>query len=160
MPQNGTMQAQRIESFSEFRKRKSDERVQHETSKKGKSIKSKAKVKEVCIGIGLLTLVKGELKPVKGKVKMVRVSTTIRKLDLLKLAYEKHCAHDRTFDKHADYTLAYPDGSEVLTLPDHPNRIFQLDEYQPEVGKAYNHITLFLLKRSDQERYNHLQNDT
>ena len=34
---------------------------------------------------------------------------------------------------------------------------FQLDEYQKEVGKAYNHITLYLLKRSDQENCNNLQ---
>ena len=54
-------------------------------------------------------------------------------------------------------TLTYPDGTEILTLPDDPNRIFQLDEYQKDVGKAYNHITLYLLKRSDQELYNQLQ---
>ena len=39
--------------------------------------------KEVPIGIGIMTLTKGELKPLKGKAKMVRVATTIRKLDLL-----------------------------------------------------------------------------
>ena len=50
---------------------------------------------------------------------MVRVPTTIRKLELLKLSYDKHCAHDRTFDKDADYTLAFPDGTEIITLPDH-----------------------------------------
>ena len=99
--------------------------MQHEsTSKKGKSKPSK--IKEVSIGIGILTLAKGEMKPIKGKVKMLRVHTTIRKLDLLKQAYEKHCAHDRTFDRHADYTLAYPDGTEVLTLPDHSNRVFSI----------------------------------
>ena len=153
--QKGTVRTQRIESFNEFRKRKSEERMQHETSKKGKTKPSKDK--EVSVGIGILTLAKGEMKPIRGKVKMLRVHTTIRKLDLLKQAYEKHCAHDRTFDRHADYTLAYPDGTEVLTLPDHPNRIFQLDDYQKELGKAYNRITLYLLKRSDQENYNNLQ---
>ena len=91
---------------------------------------------------------------------MVRVPTTIRKLDLLKVSYEKHCAHDRNFDKEALYTLVYPDGTEILTLPDHPNRIFQLDEYQKDVGKSFNRITLFLLKRSDQELYNQLQQDS
>lgn len=35
-PQKGTMQTQPIESFNKFRKRKSDERMQHEISKKGK----------------------------------------------------------------------------------------------------------------------------
>ena len=97
------------------------------------------------------------MKPIRGKVKMLRVHTTIRKLDLLKQAYEKHSAHDRAFDRHADYTLAYPDGTEVLTLPDYPNRIFQLDEYQRELGNAYNRITHYLLKQSDQENYNNLQ---
>ena len=73
------------------------------------------------------------------------------------MSYEKHCAHDRCFDKEALYTLVYPDGTEILTLPDHPNRIFQLDEYQKDIGKAFNRITLFLLKQSDQELYNQLQ---
>ena len=117
-------------------------------------------VKEVFVGIGLMNLTKGEFKPVKGKIKMVRVPTTIRKLELLKLSYDKHCAHDRTFDKDADYTLAFPDGTEIITLPDHPNRIFQLDEYQQDVGKAFNRITLFLLKRSDLESYNELRHNT
>ena len=44
------------------------------------------------------------------------------------------CAHDRNFDKEADYTLVYPDGTEILTLPDHPDHIFQLDEYQKDVA--------------------------
>ena len=38
-----------------------------------------------------------------------------------------------------------------------PTAFFQLDEYQKELGKAYNRITLYLLKRSDQENYNNLQ---
>ena len=107
-----------------------------------------------------MTLSKGELKPVKGKVKMVQVPATIRKLDLLRVSYEKHCAHDRKFDKEALYTLVYPNGTEVLTLPDDPNCIFQLEEYQKDVGKPFNHITLFLLKRSEQELYNQLQQDS
>ena len=143
-----------ILSFNEFRKRKSDERVQNAAKKKEKN-----PPKEVLIGIGIMTLTKGELKPMKGKAKMVRVSATIRKLELLKVSYEKHCAHDRNFDKEADYTLVYPDGTEILTLPDHPDHIFQLDEYQKDVGKAFNRIALFLLKRSDQELYNQLQQD-
>ena len=127
------MQTQRIESFNEFRKRKSEETMQHETSKKGKTKPSK--VKEVSVGIDILTLAKGEMKPIRGKVKMLRVHTTIRKLDLLKQAYEKHCAHDGTFDRHADYTFAYPDGTEVLTLPDHPNRIFSWTNIKKSLAK-------------------------
>jgi hypothetical protein len=46
-----------------------------------------------------------------------------------------------------------------LTFPDHPDHIFQLDEYQKDLGKAINRIALFLLKRSDQELYNQLQQD-
>ena len=73
--QKGTVQTQHIESFNEFRKRKSEERMQHETSKKGKTKPSK--VKEVSVGIGILTLAKGDMKPIRGKVKMLCVHTTI-----------------------------------------------------------------------------------
>ena len=145
----------RLLSFNEFQKRKSNERAQHVVKKK-----QQIPPKEVLIGVGIMTLSKGELKPIKGKVKMVRVPATIRKLDLLRVSYEKHCAHDRKFDKEALYTLVYPNGTEVLTLPDDPNCIFQLEEYQKDVGKPFNHITLFLLKRSEQELYNQLQQDS
>ena len=91
---------------------------------------------------------------------MVWVPATIRKLDLLRVSYEKRCAHDRKFNKEALYTLVYPDGTEVLTLPDDLNRMFQLDEYHKDVGKSFNRITLFLLKRSEQELHNQLQQDS
>lgn len=107
-----------------------------------------------------MILTKGELKPVKGKTKMVRVPITIRKLDLLRVSYEKHCARNRNFDKVAQYTIVYPDRTKILTLPDHPNRMLQLDDYQKEIGKVFNRITLFLLKLRAQELYNQLQQDS
>ena len=45
--------------------------------------------------------------------------------------------------------MAYPDGSEILTLPDRPTEIFQLDKYKEDIGKTYNRITLFLVLRDD-----------
>ena len=69
--------------------------------------------------------------------------------------------HADILQAHFQKKFAVP-GTKISyrPLPDHPNRIFQLDEYQQDVGKAYNRITLFLLKRSDLESYNELRHNT
>ena len=64
--------ATHVLSFRKFRKRKSNERVQHAT----KNTHQKPP-KDVLIGMEIMTLTKGELKPVKGK--MVWVPVNIRK---------------------------------------------------------------------------------
>ena len=141
-------------SFDEFRKRKSKER--QENSKK----KKENPPKEVLINVGIMNLVKQVLKPIKGKVMMVRVNENVRKLELLKKSFEKHSAHDRNFDQEADYTIVYPDGTEILTLPGQPNQLFQLDKYKQDIGKPYNRITIYLAKRCDQELFTKGESDT
>ena len=106
-------------------------------------------VGEVMINVSLMKLSKGVLKSVKWKSRTLRVATDSRKSQLLTKAIDKHSAHDRTFNRYAGYTLAYPDGSEILTLPDRPTEIFQLDKYKEDVGKTYNRITFFLVLRDD-----------
>ena len=55
------------------------------------------------------------MKPLKDKPSWSGfLNATIRELDLLKVSYEKYCAHDRNFDKEVLYTLVYPDGTEIL----------------------------------------------
>ena len=44
--------------------------------------------------------------------------------------------------------MLYPDHSEVVNLPGTTN-VFILEKYREDVGKAFNHITLFIASRSD-----------
>ena len=139
----------KVQTFDQFRKRLSSQRQEQiNTNKKFKAKKNKAVAStEVMINIGLMKLVNGFFKPVKGKAMTVRVLSDIRKVPLLSKALEKHSAHDRSFDPNEDYTLAYPDGTEVLTLPGQPAQIFQLGKYKEDVGKSFNRITLYLIQR-------------
>ena len=141
-------------TFNEFRKKLSPQR--QEGAAKDKTVPAK----DVLLNIGVMKLVKGTLKPVKGKIMMVRVPVCIRKLELLNKGIEKHSAHDRSFDRFASYALVYPDGTEVLTLPGQPTQLFQLDKYKEDIGKPYNRITLYLVEREMLEMNREDQSDS
>ena len=94
--------ATRVLSFDEFRKRKSNERVEH-TAKK----KQQKPPKDVLIGIGIMALTKRELKPVKGKVKMVRVAANIRKLDPLRVSYMAFCRGQKCEQQYFNRTRIF-----------------------------------------------------
>ena len=96
-----------------------------------------------------MKLVNGVIKPLKGKAMTIRVPSDIRKLQLLRKAIERHQAYDRKFDPDAGYTIAYPDGTEILTLPGQSTQIFQLDKYKEDIGKPYNRISFYLVKREE-----------
>ena len=137
----------KVQTFDQFRKRlASQQQEQINTNKKAKKNKAVAST-EVMINVGLMKSVNGLLKPVKGKALVVRVLSDIRKVPLLSKALDKHSAHDRNFDPNEDYTLAYPDGTEVLTLPGQPSQIFQVDKYKEDIGKSFNRITLYIVRR-------------
>ena len=53
----------------------------------------------------------------------------------------------KNFDPYASHTLAYPEGSEVLTIPGQPSQLFQLDKHKKDISKPYNRITLYLVER-------------
>ena len=84
-----------------------------------------------------------------GKTLPVQTLPTINKVKLLEKSIDKHAAHDRSFAAYRGYTLTYPDGTEVHTIPGKPNESFTLERYKNEVGKPYNRITLYLALRSD-----------
>jgi hypothetical protein len=133
------------QTFEQFRKRLSSKR--QEKSKEEAKKKKLESPNEVMINIGIMKLVKGILKPVKGKVMTVRVLSNIRKQELLKKGIDKHSAYDRNFEPFQNYALLYPDGSEILTLPGQPTQLFQLDKYKEDIAKPYNRITLYLADR-------------
>ena len=79
---------------------------------------------------------------------MLRTVPTINKVKLLEKSIDKHAAHDRSFAPYQEYTLTYPDGTEIFTIPGKLNKSFTLERYKNEVGKPYNRITLYLALRS------------
>ena len=108
--------------------------------------KSKKPV-EVLVNVGLMYLCGDTLKPVSGKTLPVRTVTTINKVQLLEKSIDKHAAHDRAFAPYQGYTLIYPDGKEIFTIPGNPTESFFLERERG--GKPYNRITLYLALRSD-----------
>ena len=60
----------------------------------------------------------------------------------------KHANHDKKVHEGLEYVLLYPDHSEVINLPG-TNEEFILEKYREDVGKSYNHITLFIASKSD-----------
>ena len=84
-----------------------------------------------------------------GKVLPVQTVPTINKLQILETSIDKHAAHDRSFTPYQGYTLTYPDGTEIFTIPGKPNESFTLERYKNEVGKPYHRIKLYLALRSD-----------
>eukprot|EP00794_Sanderia_malayensis_P001017 gene1017-338_t len=131
-------------TFEEFRKRVAADRVAGGAKKK-----KNEPTKEVMINVGMMRWQNGSLRPIKGKTMAVRVPTAIRKVGLLQISVDKHGNHDRNFDRFGDYTLAFPDGAEILTIPGKPTELFQLDKYKEEVCKPYNRIILFLVHRNE-----------
>lgn len=136
------------QTFEQFRKSMSSKRQGNPRDKQDKTKKKKLEIPaEVMINVGIMKLVKGELKPVKGKAMIVRVLPDIRKQELLKKGIEKHAAYDMNFQPYENYVLLYPDGTEVLTLPGQPTQLFQLDKYKEDIGKPYSRISLYLIER-------------
>ena len=100
---------------------------------------------QALVNIGLMYLCGNTLKPIRGKTLPVRTVLTIHKVALLEKSIDKHAAHDRSFAPYQGYTLTYQDGTEIFTIPGKPNESFTLEKYKNEVGKPYNHITLYLV---------------
>lgn len=63
--------------------------------------------------------------------------------ELLKAAMQKFAAHDRYFNSAALWTLRYPDGSEVCSLPE-TDEPFQLAKYKEQLMKDYQKIVLYI----------------
>ena len=99
-------------NFQEFLKRKAESRKEHFKFRP----KSAKKVeKDVSINIGIMRYVNGTLKFCRGRNLPV---TSASRDDILTKAVTKHANHDKNLIRDdLRYTLLYPDGTEVKTLP-------------------------------------------
>ena len=102
-------------NFQEFLKRKAESRKEHFKFRP----KSAKKVeKDVSINIGIMRYVNGTLKFCRGRNLPVTVPSSASRDDILTKAVTKHANHDKNLIRDdLRYTLLYPDGTEVKTLP-------------------------------------------
>lgn len=81
---------------------------------------------------------------------MVKAWPEYNKWQLLSEAVKKRTNHDRSFTLLSnEWTLVYPDGTEVLSIPGKDDVLFTLEGYKQELCKAYNRITLYLANPKD-----------
>ena len=133
-------------NFQEFLKRKTESRKEHFKFRP----KSANKVeKDVSINIGIMRYVNGTLKFCRGRNLPVTVPSSASRDDILTKAVTKHANHDKNLiGDDLRYTLLYPDGTEVKTLPGSSD-CFILHKYKDELGKSYSRVTLYIATKSD-----------
>lgn len=89
----------------------------------------------------------GRLKKVRGSLVVLTADRNIDSTEIIRLAVNKHCACDCTFQQ-TDYHLLYADGQMVTHIPG-TNERFTLLTYKNFVGKAFSKLTLFLCSYED-----------
>ena len=105
--------------------------------------------KDVSINIGIMRYVNGTLKFCRGHNLPVTVPSSASRDDILTKAVTKHANHDKNLIRDdLQYTLLYPDGTEVKTLPGSSD-CFILHKYKDEIGKSYSRVTLYTATKSD-----------
>ena len=68
---------------------------------------------------------------------------------ILTKAVTKHANHDKNLIRDdLRYTLLYPDGTEVKTLPGSSDCVI-LHKYKDEIGKSLSRVTLYIATKSD-----------
>lgn len=135
-------------SFEEFRKRKEASRSSFFTKKNPK--KRKGINEEVKIQVGLLHMVDGRLRKMKGRTLPVTVSPNVDASSLLEAAVEKHGKHFQQFKVSHKYALLYPDYTLVSNLPGNFQE-FSLVKYKEDLGKSYAKVYFWLCKYTDFE---------
>ena len=133
-------------SFSDFRKRKEEKRREN-FNPRGKK-KARKEPIDVTINVGIMRYRDGKLTVTRGRQLPVRVSSNATTEVLLKASVEKHLKHDRTLTSTCDYTLIYPDGSEVKTMPG-SQEPFVLSSYKDEIGKSYSRLSLNITTKTE-----------
>ena len=122
-------------------KRKSDARKEHFKAKKPKFGKEAPKM--VTINIGIMRYVNRALKTCRGRTLPVTVPPPATQHKILSAALVKHANHDRNMPRNMKYTLLYPDGMEVETVPE-TRSSFVLFKYKEGLGKSYSRVPLFI----------------
>jgi hypothetical protein len=145
-------------SFMAFKKRKEEERSSRfqpeKKLKSGSNSTLKEKGKEdtqVSINVGYMKFEGDKFKKCRGRTLPVKVPVTADRKTILERSICKHVNHFKDVHENLEYTLIYPDNSEIVRLPG--TEQFVLNKYREDVGRNYNRITIFIATKTDYINY-------
>ena len=147
-------QAETTVSLDAFIKTKGKERSGwfNEKSKKKKSAAAESttdtnSTRSVSIQVGIMTMNEKyhEMKPVRGKKRYIKVKEDASVKDITTAAIETRATYDQFFCAAEDYTLLYPDKTQVTTLLRSDNKKeFKLKHYKKDINKPYSQVVFYL----------------
>ncbi|KAJ4946568.1 hypothetical protein JOQ06_024233, partial [Pogonophryne albipinna] len=105
-----------LKTFLEYRSKKSDERLNFSCQKR--KVKKKEQTSKVQINIGIMSLQKNIMKPVRGKTLPLILDPDTDAAGLHGLAVKKMTDFNSDMDE-GPYVLIYPDTSQVINIPDY-----------------------------------------
>ena len=85
----------------------------------------------------------GDLKYIRGKRLLVKVSDKCNAAELKEAVIEKHSKYDQEVYALEYYVYLYPDFKEAFNFPESSN-MFQLDKYKHDLAKPYSQIVFYL----------------
>jgi hypothetical protein len=89
-----------------------------------------------------------KFKKCSGRMLPVKVPVTADRKTILERSVCKHANHFKDDHENLEYTLIYPDNSEIVHLPGTTEQ-FLLNKYREDVGRNYNRITIFIATKTD-----------
>ena len=97
--------------------------------------------------VGLMHLLNGSLKKVRGSTIMLTVNPKSTADEILQLAVDKHRSCNISLPR-TQYRLLYPDGQDVKYIPG-TNDPFTLLAYKQFIGKSYQKLLLLICDNED-----------
>ena len=91
--------------------------------------------------------------PNRGKTLPLEVRKDSGYAEVFAEALVKRQAHDQAFDSKKGRKLVYPDRQLAMNLPGQLEKEFTLRNYQKDLGKPYNRITLYLCPEESEDEF-------
>ena len=130
-------------SLEEFKRRREQTRSSFFVKKPKRKINQEVKVQ-----IGMVHVVDGRFRRMKGRTLPVVIHEDATISELLQTAIAKHSKHFQQFNPSCTYVLMYADNKIVDKLPG-STEDFKLKAYKEDIGKPYAKIHFFLCKQED-----------
>ncbi|XP_068678772.1 uncharacterized protein [Montipora foliosa] len=143
-------------SLQKYAAKKSEERSTHFRSSGSKRRGQKKREEDpfALINIGVMRFVGPDVTaPIRGKTLPLKVRKDCGYAEVFIEALVKRQAHDQAFVSRTSWKLVYPDGQLAMNLPDQQEEEFTLRDYEEDLGKPYNRITLYLCPEEPEDEF-------